>query len=441
MYIHLRDLFWGKRAYLTYWYAFLLSFPFSWRKVLIPSVAGGSFNEYMDFSLYVGDILILSTIILIIKHNINIKSILDKLKLFHVEHRNWLLLGVYLILSFLWSENKWLWLDGILGFLRIIGISSIFIFSLKDRNCSTWNNLRTFTVIITLGVLFQSFLAGIQFFANHSFGLKFLGESSLSALLPSVAKVDDFFGRHIRAYGTFLHPNILGGYIVLSILLLVFTLFKRKQLFHVEQKWLVMIVFLALSGLFFSFSKSAWFSLVLCLLVYMFHVEHFSIKKIIKHMFHVEHMLFIISFFILIITFFILGMNQIDKSISERLAINTLYVNQNIRWVVGNGINQSVYTMSSNYPYLETWKLQPVHNIYVDMFLDMGIIGSLLICILLWKILKYVPRGTYTIFWLPLIAIGIIGMFDHYLWDIYAGQVILALVIGWTVSTQYTIDK
>ena len=443
MYTSIRALFWGEKAYLTYWYAFLFSFPFSWRQVLIPSVTGGPFNEYMDISLYVGDILILSSIILIIKHNITYKSILSKLKMFHVEHWLMLTLVFYLTLSILWSEDWLLWMDGTIGFIRIITILSIFVFSLKQyqskNDCSTWNNIKWLTFIIAFSVSIQAIIGIAQFIHNGSIGLSLLGESEIAENILGVAKIDFETYKQIRAYGTFLHPNILGGYLVFSIVFLgIFWRKFRPYMFHVEQLLIKIAILLGLIALALTFSKSALFAFVLLSGIYLFHVEQVKPKK----MFHVEHLVLVLSIVSLVLVVFISGKNQLIKSIDERIQlvqINTIY---NEEWLIGKGLNQSIYNLYQQNFDRENWQLQPIHNIYLNIISDVGIFGLLLIIFVLIKYIGYVPRGTFLLVYGPLLVIGIVGIFDHYPWDIYAGQILLSLAIGWVLAySRYTIDN
>ncbi len=437
MYIRLREFFWGERAYLTYWYAFLLSFPFSWRKVFIPSVTGGSFNEYLDLSFYVGDILILSSLLLIIKHNYTIKSIIDKIKLFHVEQLPVAIFISYLLLTIFWSENTILWIDGILGLIRIFIILSIFVFSLKDKNCSTWNNLKYFIFIFSFIIFLQSVMGIAQFIQNHSLGAKFLGESILDQSMSGVAKIDFDFYKQIRAYGTFLHPNILGGYLVIGIIILFTFLKKDIKLFHVEQFWFYFVILLGFLALLLTFSKLAIVSLVLTLYIYMFHVEQKSIKKL----FHVEQFIFIALTIGLLFVILILGKEQLGKSINERLFLWDINKPQGEEIFIGKGLGQSIYDISFN-PLLEIWQLQPVHSVYFYIINEIGIIGFGLLALLLCKLYLNVLRGTFK-YSIPLsVTLGTLATFDHYLVTTYVGQTLLALSLGWIITAPHLyIDK
>lgn len=456
----LNEYFLGERAYLTYWYAFLLSLPFSWRKVIVPAVSGGNFNEYMDISIYIGDILILCTLLIILKHESNRKSIFSLLQLFHVEQIFILLLITYLGISIFWSQSIPLLFDGIIAFIRIITIVAISIFILIRNNyqvnCSTWNNLKYFTFIFSLILVFQSFIGITQFITNHSIGLFFLGESNINQYIAGVAKINFDQYRQIRSYGTFLHPNIFAGYTAIGILFILFYIKKSYKLFHVEQYYYRSVLILLILSLFTTFSKSAIVSLMVSIPLLLFHVEQFpvngvrvikntplNIRKIVSKLFHVEQLAFLSIILVFILVIFISGHDQINKSIDERIAINKYYGINIQDALFGQGIGQSVYGLWKKNTALEYWQYQPIHNVYLQSIIELGIIGSgILIMITISFLRKIVPRGTIVPQLAVLTCLGTLAMFDHYLWDIYTGQVLLALSLGWAYSvTNGSIDK
>ena len=76
--------------------AYLWQLPFSWRFIIDPNrgQVNGNFNEYMDISLYFGELLIVIALAIhILEYIINKKSILSNKKMdrqwnymFHMEH-------------------------------------------------------------------------------------------------------------------------------------------------------------------------------------------------------------------------------------------------------------------------------------------------------------------------------------------------------------------
>ena len=106
---------------------------------------------------------------------------------------------------------------------------------------------------VILGVaLFECFVGMCQFFTQHAIGLKLLGEPRLERDQATFS-MGSF--QVMRAYGTFPHSNVLGGF-------LVFSLFSTYALWiQSEKKGVKAFILCALAAqlltMFFSFSRSA----------------------------------------------------------------------------------------------------------------------------------------------------------------------------------------
>jgi hypothetical protein len=120
------------------------------------------------------------------------------------------------------------------------------------------------TLITILGVsIFQAGVGILQYLNQHDLGLQLLGESHLSAQLSGVAKLDVLGLKFIRAYGTFLHPNVLA--VFLSIGLIIASHFylradKKLYLFNWRQ---------SVSKNFSAFMTNTYFYIRLGLIVAM----------------------------------------------------------------------------------------------------------------------------------------------------------------------------
>ena len=73
---------------------------------------------------------------------------------------------------------------------------------------------------LTLGVLFESGLAILQFIKGGTLGLWILGERNFSLTTPGIAKFNFYGIEFLRPYGTFSHPNVLAGYLLVISLIL-----------------------------------------------------------------------------------------------------------------------------------------------------------------------------------------------------------------------------
>lgn len=345
-----------------------------------------------------------------------------------------------------------------------------------------------FWLIMLIGTI-NSIVAIAQFLAQHSIGVRFLGESIIGTDISGVAKL--VIGENIvlRAYGLMPHPNILGGLLLVTIVLTILGLKmaqddylgrlrsrNSKKLFHVEQlqklvfhfglffrrlsasffalfvrrrvlveskesgeivprgtnnyknesknvsrgtfadngctqariktlispniyqsKYLVVIfglLLIQIMALLLTFSKSAIGGLVVAL-AYIYASNkrttgYFS--GVMKKMFHMEHFPSQSFVFVGMVGFAILAGIFLGKyiwfSIEERLvgfffSIETIFTHS----LFGVGVGQFVPELWRTYPDLPVWQYQPVHNLFLLIWSELGVVGLVLFLMLLGKVL------------------------------------------------------
>jgi len=522
----------GKMKKLDIWlfYAFLMTFTLSIRKVLAFYPINGQFNDYTGIYIYLSDIFLLLTIplwaFIILKNKYSILSIFKTLQ------KPIVYIPLFLIflsfISTLWSLNK------SLTFFRSIKILEFYLLYLyiiyrfypylrtleifhSNQNVPRGtfelsgleqlvlktDRLRYFLKFIIYIGLFQSIIGILQFLVQHSLGLFWLKESLIATNISGVAK-EVFAGQaFIRAYGLFPHPNIFGGFLLFSIILtqLYIKLFNPGQKVPrgtnsdatMEQPgvnqnmencstpaplqkfvphgtsfsrlgWNNLIFRFALPlefcALILTFSKSAIIALILAFLyIRVSNVPRGTYKlNNLKKLFHVEQLwkkLFLVI--LIILTFIVIAKPNmtsfVTKSITDRLTLLNVSrgtIEGNI--LVGVGMGQFVINMPKYaIPTLTNWQFQPVHNIFLLIWSELGLLGLVIIIWFFWKLFhvehssdksdKIVPRGTFV---LASIAKGIligfifIMLFDHYLWDIQQGELMLWMVMGFVAGESIT---
>jgi len=116
---------------------------------------------------------------------------------------------------------------------------------------------------------------------------------------------------------------------------------------------------------------------------------------------------------------------------------------------LGLGLGNFVWYLSNNYQFKEFWLYQPVHNLYLLVAVEIGIIGLIFFLIFIAKILlkgfkgiqeglgKY--KGKQIICFLFLVSCFLfLGLIDHYFWTIQQGRlvfwVVLAIISGLILS-------
>ncbi|PJA86956.1 MAG: hypothetical protein CO141_02065 [Candidatus Moranbacteria bacterium CG_4_9_14_3_um_filter_42_9] len=549
---------------IWFFYGFLATSMLSVRKVLSDILLGGTFNEYTGSYLYLSDVFLTLTIaawlISILYNKISYLSIFTPrassalkkhspidgtLPRDHNVSRGtsnsasvellakpaWNILqtkpGVssflFIPLIFVaWSFISIAWSDSptiaLYRSFKLFEFYLIYLFLALNQKCSTpastrrdlpstrggWNIFRNvFRIIITIGLI-NAMIGISQVTLQHSLGLFWLKESLISPDLPGVAKIVLDGSKYIRAYGLFPHPNILGGFLFLSIILTL----AHWRLFHVKQSkpvggaryaswdndqgkiysaqntfsanqncftWnnygrynryiFALILGIQIVAGILTFSKSAILGLVLalCYLCYKFNVPQGTFRKWLV----VNFMQIGLFMFGLILVIFLIKPDFTSifiQTARERvlyLNIAKSIISGNLLAGIGSGQFVSEMQMYSQETLL-TWQMQPVHNVFLLIWAELGLVEFSLFAWFLWKMFhpsQNVPRGTFDgagteqseassesktvsrgtseselntqiVFKALLIGFLVIALFDHYLWDIQQGQILLWLVLG-----------
>jgi len=257
------------------------------------------------------------------------------------------------------------------------------------------------------GVVWVTLLAFFQLFFQHSlFGYWFLGEPYLTPSLGGVA-TGSFFGREILLpYGTFPHPNVMGG--VLSVLAVWFGAKKRWGFFS-----------FAVLGTIISFSQMAWLSLALGLLGIFLSRRVFPIVS--------------------------LNFNDLWQSPSVQRRLDLLVsfwemVKSAPFWGVGLG-NFTKVLPAFGVPAGLLLFLQPVHNIFALIAAESGILALGAFLLLWFFAFRRAGEKKDYLLTISLSQIVLLGFFDHYLYTLPQGLFILSLVWGLVFSKERLLDS
>lgn len=406
--------------------AFLWQLPFSWRWILVSNrgIDADRFNEYMDISVYVGEVLIILAFLMFIYNNkYTIKSILFNNirlnELFHVKQIVILLLVLYLGLNIIKS------IDPILSLVSTghLLLALLFIFLTKILLVSRGTIfLKDIAKVLFFGLILQTFVSGYQFINMQSIGLYWLNESHLSVEFVNVAKAEIFDYKFLRAYGTFPHPNILAAYslFIWSIFLIY------KKLFHVEPLSTTIITSMAFTLILLSGAKTA-----------MFLFGLFYLVSKLKNLFHVKRILMVMAS-ILILVLLTVYSSDIKKSFSTRLEQFRYQSQISQSTLIGSGLGTYRLSYERESSPVEWWLLEPVHNSLYILYREVGILPIAMLSFYILFLLIYVSRGTSTESMLLVVFIFVYLNTDHFFWDINQGIYLMLLSI---LATYYTIDK
>jgi len=464
---------------LTFW-ALFLSIPFGYRTILYQFTKG--FHEYETVFLYARDFLLVAFLLTFI--------LLFRKKMFSQKFTR---IGFsimaflsFALLSIFFAEHQMLAVYSFVRLFLAISIAYTIGHLVGARVIQLRNIMQT---LVGLAVV-ESIIGLFQFIQQRSIGLGFLGESALGQF-PGISKVLAGGGALIRAYGTFSHPNILGAFLVIGLVCSYYFWIRRpsapkmfnpvrdredsshtsslrdKQRFSVSNgvnslgtavsdAVVGLPIFIISLGLLFSFSRSAWVAAAIASFVV---IVYGLLKKGDYYRQSIRLMILVIAICIILFASFsefILPRAELslsDPSVQYRFSYNDIgeYLTKAHLFGVGIG-NQVVYSVQNGvyekFGMDQVWQWQPIHNIYLLISSEIGILGLAAFLLFIFFIVfsfKNPLRLQADLFSIYVIicVILFLGLFDHYFWTIEEGRLILWVVLGLVVgmSSRALADK
>ncbi len=278
---------------------------------------------------------------------------------------------------------------------------------------------------ILFSVLFESILAILQFIKGGTLGFWILGERSFTLSTPGIAKFDYHGLEFLRPYGTFPHPNVLAGFMIVTILLLSFLRKQESiQLLYGSRIKYGMTVVLAGLTLLLTVSRVAIIAGLGSALLTFKKKGRVLILLLVLLLLPVLYTRFSSVF-----NFDVLSLVRREEQIS--IAFN-LWI---ARPVFGVGLNNFIIAASDQLLAGPSRFLQPVHNIFLLDLVETGVIGLFGLIILIgYPIKRIISYQLSVINLLPWFVILFLGMFDHYFLTLPQGYRMLFLVWGISMS-------
>jgi hypothetical protein len=277
----------------------------------------------------------------------------------------------------------------------------------------------------------QGILATTQFFTQKVVACKWLGLAAHTASDTGASVVQTATERVLRAYGSFGWPNSLGVFLAAALIIgvIIFANAERKYWPYILAGQ--MIVFI---GLIFTFSRGAWLALIIGLLVYWFISRR---DKFASLMLAKQVLAFMLVAAVLLIAYFPLfsarasADNYLEKlSLSERTS--QYQIAKEIFFAhpfVGAGPGLYTYYLAGHFPAPTYGTYQPVHNIFVLALSEIGVVIYLFfIALVVWFAFR--AWKINPIYLSVIAALLVAGLFDHFLWSLYAGQILFWVVLG-----------
>jgi len=328
--------------------------------------------------------------------------------------------------------------DGSLSLYHAIRLYLLFLFYLFIVN----EQISIFNVAFAVGLqsMLQTAVAIPQSILQRSVGLQFLGEYLLDPTWSGVSIISDGATRILRAYGLSDHPNILGGCLAFSLLVLL-TVYLRGER---KNSLLLGSVFVLISlALLMTFSRSAWLAFLAgSIFIVWFEAKArswASLKPVVP--LFVCAILFALPFIVMNSNYFGARFNagsSFETVRSERGAVQErLFLIASANHIfskhplTGVGMSASPLALRDEIPQLpETFNYQPPHFVLLTVGLETGMFGAIfyfLLMILPWIAFSRNAEARENPLVIGamglLLAVTIVGFFDYYTWFSTPGRI------------------
>ncbi|MBT4722292.1 O-antigen ligase family protein, partial [Candidatus Falkowbacteria bacterium] len=292
---------------------------------------------------------------------------------------------------------------------------------------------------VVLAGLIQSAFAINQFIAQRVIGDTYLGmaDQTTETLGAPVILLSDGT-RWLRSFGTLPHPNILAGFLLISLFFIIGLIVLTKNKKH--QKLLPLIFVVNFIGLITTASRAAIvaFAIGIILLSFFAAKDKILTKQTTKFVF--------ISIFILIlfaVSFPELIKSRLDNNNRLEQISSSSRVEQyqefgqviKSNFIVGVGLGNYTYYQQLQNPELSGYQLQPIHNSFLLIIAELGIIGVATVLAFLYYLFYSIKNfkkweTNQIITFSAIIALTITATLDHYLWDFWFGMSLLAIILA-----------
>ena len=422
--------------------------------ILLPTQAGKHFwpkwsfvhgirIDYLSPTIFLTDLVLLFLLFFWFLEKPFSRKTLPRKKIFY-----FFLFLVFLLTSSLLANRP------ILSFYKVAKLFEFYLFGLYvSKNVATKKHFTLVVFSLVLGTFWSSFLAWAQFLAQSSlsllflstypllyFSLQLLGERTFAIATPGVAKASWDSRLVLRPYATFPHPNVLAGFavVVLALVISNFRLLTEKTRRSSVIYYLSSII-IASATLLITFSRSAWVVWLLVVSCWMLEKKNIvpSLFKKSRAFGLIVLLAALIAYYALPVVFQHFAVLKTDDflSVSRRIELSKAAFRM-VRSspVFGVGLGNFIPKLSDFSRSREAiYWLQPVHNIFFLVAAETGLVG---LGIFLWflvftfkRLLKPLLTINYSLL-TTLASVLALGLFDHYFFTLQQTQFLFSLVLG-----------
>lgn len=432
----------------------LLLIPFWFRFPNMKALGMGDFTVFYSAGFIVFWPILWTVIWWVLSGFIGFKSAWD-----NRFQRIWIIL---LLIFAGWILLSWTWSFKRNSYPSVaIGAAVPFILVILFGICvsCTLISTRIITRTLVFGLVWNSVLAALQVAQQGSIGLQFIGEFPIDPAASGTAIVQADAVRWLRPYGLLPHPNMLGGFLVIGLLATLIWIMNTQH-----KGWIIGVVVFTFGFwcLLLTFSRSAWLGLaagmfilgILTIKIWWGDRQRLLRVLLIAGIFFIAAGLFYLTYQSFLAARTGVTTESIElRSASDRAVYNQIAVDAIKQSpILGTGIGNFPW-YASEYLARTTFDLrgQPVHNIFLSAWSELGIIGlGLFVTILgltLGVSILHIRRAgsdAKTVVFVYGAAIGgiiaflIVGLFDHYPWTLIQFQALLWMLMAIVIRSPST---
>lgn len=381
--------------------------------------------DYLSPTIYFTDVLIVILFVLWIFRN---RIFNKRINIF--KYRYLLLLGLLAIFHQISSLSPG---ANFYGWIKVIEFLFFGYYISKQGLVILVNALSN---LLFISALVVASLGLVQLIIQSSVGglFYFLGERTISLSTLGIATLSVDSTSILRPYSTFSHPNVFAFYLLFVNSFVLYNLLEGKQ--SKEHKFFLICLLIFFSSvLFLTFSR-------LTIIIYLIYLSLLLYKLISKKI--IILLLLIPS----LITYFIFFKERFfDTALLLKDIVLRVKLNETASQIISNNLyfgvglkNYFIHALGYEKE-LNSLYLQPVHNIFLLLLSEVGLVGTIIVLLFMVKTIirlrKQIRKSNNlssknyyrTIFFL-IIAVFLIGLFDHLFLTIQQGQLMLALLLG-----------
>lgn len=336
-----------------------------------------------------------------------------------------------------------------LSFYGLFRIGELAFFALCTKRFleASSSKQRLFSMILLTAILFESCLAIAQFLTQHSVGgaLYLFGERKMAPDVPGAALAALNGELILRPYGTFSHPNVLAGFLIISGSIIGSISSLQKKTSQVYRSFILFVLFIATVTIFLTLSRIVIVLLCFTLLLFGLLVvrkitsqrSSLSRYKLRTRRNLLRWLLVLIAFFILIFYISPLFLDRfsspdfLGESFRERLLLATTSVEMIFNNpFYGMGLGQYIPTLPQYLPSLHFSLLQPAHSIFLLLLAESGVLSFFGVISIIFHGVKKQLSGGVSMLIIPLAFSILLGLGDHYLLTQQQGRLMLGVVLG-----------